>query len=130
MTGLRIAALFVAVVTGDYAALMLILGQLIDFGVAAAICAGSSVAAALIAYAADDDAPPRHELSRRRRMAVTRKRALCERPDQQPDIVPDQQWPLRGSPCQIRSESTRFAWPDGSALVQGMRAGHSPKPTR
>src|SRR4051794_39773030 len=51
MTRLRIAALFVAVVAGDYAALMLIDGQLIDFGVAAAICAASSVAAALIAYA-------------------------------------------------------------------------------
>ena len=51
MTGLRIAFLFVAVVAGDYAALMLIDGQLIDFGVAAAICAGSSVAAGLIAYA-------------------------------------------------------------------------------
>ncbi len=45
MTRLRIACLFVAVVAGDYAALMLIDGQLIDFGVAAAICAGSSVAA-------------------------------------------------------------------------------------
>ena len=45
MTRLRIASLFVAVVAGDYAALMLIGGQLIDFGVAAAICAGSSVAA-------------------------------------------------------------------------------------
>jgi hypothetical protein len=36
MTRLRIASLFVAVVAGDYAALMLIDGQLIDFGVAAA----------------------------------------------------------------------------------------------
>ena len=51
MTRLRIASLFVAVVAGDYAALMLIDGQLIDFGVAAAVCAGSSVAAGLIAYA-------------------------------------------------------------------------------
>ena len=58
MTRLRIAALFVAVVAGDYAALMLIDGQLIDFGVAAAICAGSSVAAGLIAYA-DGDAAKR-----------------------------------------------------------------------
>ena len=48
MTRLRIASLFVAVVAGDYAALMLINGQLMDFGVAAAICAGSSVAAGLI----------------------------------------------------------------------------------
>ena len=51
MTRLRIASLFVAVVAGSYAALRLIDGQLIDFGVAAAICAGSSVAAGLIAYA-------------------------------------------------------------------------------
>ncbi len=51
MTRLRIASLFVAVVAGAYAALMLIDCQLIDFGVAAAICAGSSVAAGLIAYA-------------------------------------------------------------------------------
>ena len=56
MTRLRIASLFVAVVAGDYAALMLIDGQLIHFGVAAAICAGSSVAAGLIAYADDEDA--------------------------------------------------------------------------
>ena len=54
MTRLRIASLFVAVVAGDYAALMLIDGQLIHFGVAAAICAGSSVAAGLIAYADDE----------------------------------------------------------------------------
>ena len=45
MTRLRIASLFVAVVAGDYAALMLIDGQLIDFGVTAAICAGSFGAA-------------------------------------------------------------------------------------
>ncbi len=40
MTRLRIAALFVAVVAGDYAALMLIDGQLIDFGVAASHLCG------------------------------------------------------------------------------------------
>ena len=54
MTRLRIAFLFVAVVAGDYAALMLIDCQLIHFGVAAAVCAGSSVAAGL-AYADDED---------------------------------------------------------------------------
>jgi hypothetical protein len=74
MTRLRIAFLLVAVVAGDYAALMLIDGQLIDFGVAAAICAGSSVAAGLIAYADDEDARRQHELGRRRRKAVTRER--------------------------------------------------------
>jgi hypothetical protein len=51
MTQLRIASLLVAVVAGAYAALMLIDCQLIDFGVAAAVCAGSSVAAGVIAYA-------------------------------------------------------------------------------
>ena len=61
MTRLRGASLSVAVVAGDYAALMLIDGQLIDFGVTAAICAGSSAAAGLIAYA-----------GRRRRKAVSR----------------------------------------------------------
>ena len=61
MTRLRIASLFVAVVAGDYAALMLIDGQLIDFGVAAAICAGSSVAAGLIAYADDEDSRRQHD---------------------------------------------------------------------
>src|SRR5258705_189545 len=75
MTRLRIASLFVAVVAGDYAALMLIDGQLINFGVAAAICAGSSVAAGLIAYADDEDARRQHELGRRRRTAGTRRRA-------------------------------------------------------
>jgi hypothetical protein len=38
MTRLRIALLFVAVVAGDYAALMLMDCQLIHFGVAAAVC--------------------------------------------------------------------------------------------
>src|SRR5262245_53684865 len=72
MTGLRIAALFVAVASGDYAALMLIGGQIIDFGVGAAICAGASVAAGLIAYIDDEDARRKHELGRLRRKAVER----------------------------------------------------------
>ena len=73
MTRLRMAALFVAVASGDYAALMLIDGQLIVFGVTAAICAGSSVAAGLIAYA-----------GRRRRKAVARGRAaVWQRRDRQ-----------------------------------------------
>lgn len=48
MTRLRIAILFVAVVAGDYAALMLLDCQLVNFGVAAALCAGASLAAAVI----------------------------------------------------------------------------------
>lgn len=51
VTPLRSAALFVAVMTGAYAALTLLNDQLIEFGIAAAICAAASVAAALIAYA-------------------------------------------------------------------------------
>src|ERR1700752_231499 len=84
MTRLRMASLFVAVVAGDYAALMLIDGQLIDFGVTAAICAGSSVAAGLIAYA-----------GRRRRKAVARGRAaVWERRDQEAATPADQQCAL------------------------------------
>ena len=98
MTRLRIAALFVAVVAGDYAALMLIDGQLIDFGVAAAICAGSSVAAGLIAYA-----------GRRRRKAVARGRAaVWERRDQQAATAADRQCPLCGGARQKLSDSPRF----------------------
>src|SRR5947209_1785853 len=51
MSQLRTASLFLAVVAGDYAALRLIYGQLTDFGVSAAVCAGSLVAAGLIAHA-------------------------------------------------------------------------------
>ena len=110
MTRLRIAFLFVAVVAGDYAALMLIDGQLIDFGVAAAICAGSSVAAGLIAYADDEDSRRQHELGRRRRTAVTRRRAaVWEHPDLRAATVADQQCPLCGGARQTRSDSPRFA---------------------
>ena len=92
MTG-RIASLFVAVVAGDYAALMLIDGQLIYFSVAAAICAGSSVALGLIAYA-----------GRRGRKAVARGRAADR-------LAP---WPASGSrhrptvpPLQRRAPKTK-----------------------
>ena len=98
MTRLRIACLFVAVVAGDYAALMLIDGQLIDFGVAAAICAGSSVAAGLIAYAGS-----------RRRKAVARGRAaVWERRDQQAAIAADQHCLLCGGARQKPSDSSGF----------------------
>jgi hypothetical protein len=98
MTGLRIASLFVAVVAGDYAALRLIDGQLIDFGVAAAVCAGSSVAAGLIAYA-----------GRRRREAVARGRAaVWEGRDEQAATAADQQCPLCGGARQKLSDSPRF----------------------
>ena len=120
MTRLRMAALFVAVVAGDYAALMLIDGQLTDFGVAAAICAGSSVAAGLIAY-----------VGRRRREAVARgPAAIWEGRDQQAASTADQQCPLCGGACQLRSESTRFVDRARGALMRGMRVGLNPKLTR
>jgi hypothetical protein len=109
MTPLRIASLFVAVVAGDYAALMLIHGQLIDFGVAVAICAGASVAAAVIAYADDEDARQQHELSRRRRKAVTRERAaVWERQDQLAGNAAGRQCPFCEGTRQKLSDSPRF----------------------
>lgn len=104
MTRLRIASLFVAVVAGDYAALRLIDGQLADFGVAAAICAGSSVAAGLIAYA-----------GRRRRKAVARVPAVWEGRDQQAATAAGQQCPSCGGARQKLSDSP------GSVDRQGAR---------
>lgn len=101
---LHIALLFVAVVSGDYAVLMLINGQLIDFVVTAAVCAGSSVAAGLIAYT-----------GRRRRKAVARGRAaVWERRDRQ--AAADQQCPLCGAARQKPSDSPRFVDRQGARL--------------
>jgi hypothetical protein len=131
MTGLRIAFLFVAVVAGDYAAFMLIDGRLIDFGVAAAICAGSSVAAVLIAYADDEDARRQHELGRRRRKAVTRGRAaIWERGDQQAADATDQQCPLCGGPRQKLSASPRFVDRQSARLCGTCAPALKPEPTR
>ena len=97
MTQLRIAFLVVAVLTGDYAALMLIDCQLTDFGVAAAICAGSSIAAGLVAY-----------VDRRRRRVVARGRAaVWERRDRHAATGDDQQCRLCGSASQKMSDSPR-----------------------
>jgi hypothetical protein len=127
MTRLRIASLFVAVVAGDYAALMLIDGQLNDFGVAAAICAGSSVVAGLIAYADDEDARRQHELGRRRRKALTRRRAaIWERRDQQAATATDQLCPLCGGARQKISASPRFVDRQGARLCGACRAGPQP----
>ncbi|OBH41959.1 hypothetical protein [Mycobacterium mantenii] len=94
---LRIAFLFVAVVSGDYAVLMLINGQLIDFGVAAAVCAGSFVAAGLIVCA-----------GRRRRKAMARGRAaVWERRDRQAAAA-GQQCAVCGAARQKPSDSPRF----------------------
>jgi hypothetical protein len=119
VTRLRVASLLVAVVAGDYAALMLIDGQLIDFGVTAAICAGSSAAAGLIAYA-----------GRRRRKAMARGRAaVWERRDQQAAAA-DQQCPLCGGARQKPSESPRFVDRQGARLCAACAPALNPEPAR
>jgi hypothetical protein len=121
MTRLRIASLFVAVVAGDYAALRLIDGQLIDFGVAAAICAGSSVAAGLFAYA-----------GRRRGKAVARGRVAVWEGRDQPAAATaeDHQCPLRGGARQKLSDSPRFVDRQGARLCRACAPALNPKPTR
>jgi hypothetical protein len=119
VTRLRIASLFVAVVAGDYAALTLINGQLVDFGVTAAICAGSSVAARLIAYS-----------GQRRRKAVARGRAaVWERRDLQAAAA-DQQCALSGRARQRLSESPRFVDRQAAFLCGACASALSPEPTR
>jgi hypothetical protein len=116
----RIASLFVAVVAGDYAALMLISGQLIHFGVAAAICAGSLVAAGLIAYA-----------GRRRRKAVAWGRAaVWEGRGQQAAAAASQQCPLCGSARQRPSDSPRFVDRQRTALCVACAPTLNPETTR
>jgi hypothetical protein len=120
MTRLRIASLFVAVVAGDYAVLMLIDGQLIDFGVIAAICAGSAVTAGLIAYPGG-----------RRRKAVTRRRAaLWEGRDQQAASAADQQCPSCGGARQKASDSARFVDRLGTRLCVACAPALNAEPTR
>ena len=120
MTRLRIACLFVAVVAGAYAALMLIDCQLVDFGVAAAICAGSSVAAGLIAY-----------VGTRRRKAVARGRAaVWERRDRQAAADDDEQCPLCGGARQKLSESPRFVDRQSARLCAACAPAPKPEPTR
>ncbi len=115
MTRLRIASLFVAVVAGDYAALMLIDGQLIDFGVTAAICAGSSGAAGLIGYA-----------GRRRRKTVARGRAaVWERRDQQAAAA-GQQCPSCGGAPQKPSDSPRFVDRQCTRLCEACASAQNP----
>jgi hypothetical protein len=134
MTRLRIAFLFVAVVAGDYAALMLIDCHLIHFGVAAAVCGGSSVAAGLIAYADDENARRQHELSRRRRAAVARRRPpVSEHADLQAAIVAGKWCPLCGCARRTRSDSPEFADRQESRLcracVSAKTQGRNDRPT-
>lgn len=118
MIRLRNACLFVSVVAGDYAVLTLIDGQLIDFGVAAAICAGSALAAGLIAYA-----------GRRRRKAVAGGRAaVWARRDQQ--AAADQQCPLCGGRSQKPSESPRFTDRQRARLCGKCALALNPEPAR
>jgi hypothetical protein len=119
MNRLRIACLFLAVVAGDYAALRLIYGQLRDFGVSVAICAGSLVTAGLIAYA-----------DRRRRKAVARGRAaVWERRDQQAAPA-DQRCPLCGGARQKPSESSSFVDRQGARLCAACASVLNPEPAR
>lgn len=98
MTPLQIAILSVAAVAGDYAVLTLINGQLSEFGVATAVCAGSLVTAGLIIHAAN-----------RRRQAMARGRAaVWERRDRQAATIAAQRCPLCGGASQKPSESTSF----------------------
>jgi hypothetical protein len=118
MTRLRNAALFVAVMAGDYAVLTLIDGQLVDFGVSAAICAGSSVAAWLIAYTV-----------RRRRKALARGRAaVWERRDKQAAAA--QQCPLCGGARQKSSDSPRFVDRQRARLCGKCAPALNPEPAR
>jgi hypothetical protein len=118
MTRLRNASLFVAVMAGYYAVLTLIDGQLVDFGVAAVVCAGSSVAAGLIAYA-----------GRRRHKAVARGRAaVWERRDQQ--AAAHQQCPLCGGVGQKPSDSPRFADRQRARLCGKCALAINPEPAR
>jgi hypothetical protein len=106
MIRLRIAVLFVAVVAGDYAALMLIDGLLTHFGVAATICAGSSVASGVMAYA-----------DRRRRKALTVRRAAVQgRFEGQAASAADRQCPLCGGARQTLSGSPRFVDRQGARI--------------
>ena len=119
MTQLRIASLFLAIVAGDYAALRLIYGQLTDFGVSAAVCAGSLVTAGLIAHA-----------DNRRRQAVARGRAaVWQRRDRQATTGADQQCPSCGG-RQQPSESPRFVDRQGGLLCKACAPVLNLGPTR
>ncbi|KAA0078803.1 hypothetical protein CIW52_29960 [Mycolicibacterium sp. P9-64] len=88
---------------------MLIDGQLVHFGVASAVCAGSSIVAGLIVHADDEGARRQHELGRRRPTVTRRRAAILENVDLQTATVADQQCPLCVDKHQTRSDSTRFA---------------------
>ncbi|OBF36089.1 hypothetical protein A5724_14090 [Mycobacterium sp. ACS1612] len=105
-----------AVLAGDYAALMLIDCQLTHFGVAAAICAGSSLLAALIAYARG-----RYELASRCRAAVRQKADISERSGQQAATAASAHCPLGGT-RQKQCDSPGFANRQGARCCQACAA--------
>jgi hypothetical protein len=113
------AFLFVAVVAGDYAVLTLIDGQLIDFGVNAAICGGALVAAEAIAYAG----------ARRRKAEARGRAAVWERRDQKA-AANDQQCPLCGGARQNPSDSPRFVDRQSARLCAACAPALNPEPTR
>lgn len=119
MSRLRIVSLFLAVVSGDYAALRLIYGQLADFGVSVAVCAGSLVTAGLISHA-----------DNRRRKAVARGRAVVwERRDQQAAAA-GQQCPSCGGAGRKPSESPRFVDRQGARLCNACAPALNSEPAR
>jgi hypothetical protein len=111
MTRLRSAFLFLAVVAGDYAVLRLIYGQLAEFGVSAAICAGSLVTAGLIADA-----------DNRRRLAVARGRAaVWRRRDNQATTGAGQQCTACRGTRQQPNDSPRFVDRQGDSHARRAR---------
>jgi hypothetical protein len=120
MTRLRLASLFMAVVAGDYALLKLAYGQLTDFGVSAAVSAGSLVTAGLIIHA-----------DSRRRQAMARERAVVwHRRDQEAAIAAGQQCPLCGGVRQKPSESPRFVDRQLARLCEACASALNLGPTR
>jgi hypothetical protein len=119
MTHLRNAPMFVAVMAGYYAVLMLIDGQLVDFVVTAAMCAGSSVAAGLIAYA-----------GRRRRNAVARGRAAVWKRRDEQVAAAEQECPLCGGARQKPNDSPSFADRQRARLCAACAPALKPEPAR
>ena len=120
MTRLRIAFLFLAVVAGDYAALQLIYDQPTDFGVSAAVCAGSLVAAGLIAH-----------VDNRRRQAVAWGRAgVWQRRDKQATTGAHRQCPSCKGTREQPSESPRFVDRQASLLCQACAPALNAEPAR
>ena len=119
MTRLRMASLFLAVVSGDYAALRLVYGQLTDFGISATVCAGSFVTAGLIA----------HVDSRRRQAVVRGRAAVWQRRGRQATVGANQQCADCGGTRQRPSESPRFVDRQGGLSCQACAPVLLPGPT-